>query len=157
MRRDFVGPLIVLAFCLVYGAFALQIEMFPGQEDEAFTPRTLPIGLTILGIVLSLVLLFQAMRGGSGPKLGEMLGGLDWWRTAALIVLMALYGLLITPLGFIVSTILFLTSGFMVLGERRPLVLLLAAVPLVVVFWALMTRGLGVYLEPGRLPDLFGF
>lgn len=151
MRRDTVGPLILLVFCLVYGAFALQIDMFPGQELEAFTPRTLPIGLTILGVLLSLILILQSVKAGGGPSVAEMVRGLDWGRTAALIVLMALYGLALSPLGFILSTIMFLLAGFLVLGERRPLVLLLAAVPLVVLFWALMTRVLGIYLEPGRL------
>jgi putative tricarboxylic transport membrane protein len=156
MRRDTVGPLIVLVFCLVYGALALNIEMFPGQENEAFTPRTLPLGLTGLGIVLALILIVQSHRAGGGPGVAEMVRGLDWGRTVILVVLMSLYGLVITPLGFILSTILFLLAGFFTLGERRPLVLLLAAVPIVVVFWALMTRGLGVYLEPGRLPELLG-
>lgn len=156
MRRDTLGPLLVLVFCFGYGAFALQIGMFPGQENEAFTPRTLPLGLTALGILFSLILIVQSLRADDGPTVGEMVRGLDWGRTAALVVLMALYGLLISPLGFLLATILFLIAGFFVLGERRPMVLLLAAIPLVVAFWALMTRILGIYLEPGRLPELFG-
>ena len=52
------------------------------------------------------------------------------------------------PLGFLLSTSLFLMLGFAILGERRPLTLILAAVPLVVAFWVLMTQGLEVFIEP---------
>ncbi|MEL6751169.1 MAG: tripartite tricarboxylate transporter TctB family protein, partial [Pseudomonadota bacterium] len=58
-------------------------------------------------------------------------------------------------LGFILSTSLFLIAGFMLLGERRPLWLLAASVPLVVAFWALMDRVLGVYVA--ALPAFLGF
>ena len=52
------------------------------------------------------------------------------------------------PLGFILSTSLFLMLGYALLGERNPLRLILAAVPLVVGFWFLMTQGLDVFIEP---------
>jgi putative tricarboxylic transport membrane protein len=156
MRRDVIGPAVLLVFCLVYGAFALNLDMPGGMEREAFTPRTLPLGLTGLGVMLSLVLIVRGLREDGGPGLAAMARGLDWPRTAMLTGLMVFYGLALTPLGFIVSTLIFLVAGFLVLGERRPVVLLLAAVPLVVGFWALMTRVLGVYLEPGQFAEWIG-
>ena len=38
--------------------------------------------------------------------------------------------------------------GYWLLGERRPLLLIIAAVPLVVAFWVLMRYGLDVFIEP---------
>ncbi len=64
---------------------------------------------------------------------------------------MIFYGLIIKLAGFIISTILFLIVGFRILGERRVKILLLASIPFVVVFWFLLNRILGVYLEPGVL------
>lgn len=156
MRRDVVGPALVLAFCLVYGALALGIEVPPGLEQEGFTPRTLPLALTVIGVVLSLALILRGLREGGGPRLSELVRGLDWPRTALLTALMVFYGLALTPLGFLLSTVIFLVAGFVVLGERRFHVLLLASVPLVAGFWALMVHGLGVYLEPGLISRWLG-
>jgi len=69
---------------------------------------------------------------------------------------MVLYGIGIPWLGFIVASILFLLAGFYILGERRIGRMLLAAVPLVVVLWLLMSKLLGVYIAPGELFYLLG-
>ena len=42
---------------------------------------------------------------------------------------------------------LFLMIGFWLLDERKPTHLLLASVPIVVLFWVLMTQGLDVFIE----------
>ena len=44
-------------------------------------------------------------------------------------MLMILYGLTIKSVGFLVSTTVFLLAGFLILGERRPLVLAVASLP----------------------------
>ena len=76
------------------------------------------------------------------------LRGFNWGTAALFLVLMSAYGLTVRPLGFILSTSLFLIAGFAMLGERSPVKLLLVAVPLVVAFWVLMTQGLDVFIEP---------
>jgi putative tricarboxylic transport membrane protein len=74
------------------------------------------------------------------------------WGTAGLIcALMVAYGLTVRPAGFLISTSLFLAIGFFILGERRWLVLLGVSVPLVVLFWLLMTQVLNVYIA--ALPE----
>ncbi len=55
--RDRVGAMIFLLFCLCYGYQTSQIALFPGDEYEPFTARTLPTILTYIGIGLSLLLL----------------------------------------------------------------------------------------------------
>ena len=44
--RDRVGAMIFLLFCLCYGYQTSQIPLFPGDEYEPFTARTLPTILT---------------------------------------------------------------------------------------------------------------
>ena len=66
---------------------------------------------------------------------------------------MVLYGLALEYLGFLLATTAFLIGAYLVLGERRPSVLLLASVPLVVGFWFLVSW-LGIYLDPGELYHL---
>jgi len=55
--RDRVGAMIFLLVCLCYGYQTSQIPLFPGDEYEPFTARTLPTLLTFIGIGLSLLLL----------------------------------------------------------------------------------------------------
>ena len=71
-------------------------------------------------------------------------------KTIALVILlMVIYSTLLEPLGFIVSTLLFLIAGFWVMGERRGRILLLSSVPMVVIFWLVMTQLLDIYLAAG--------
>ncbi len=141
--KDRIGGVLLLLFCIAYGLLSRNIKLLPFQMDVAFNARTMPEVLTVLGIGLSLaVIVFP----GSAAR--PELGGYRWGQCALFLGLMSVYGLTIRPLGFIVSTSLFLMIGFALLGERRPHILLLVAVPLVVVFWVLMTQGLDVFIEP---------
>ncbi|GAL31363.1 tricarboxylate transport protein TctB [Vibrio variabilis] len=57
LSRDRVGAMIFLILCLCYGYQTSLIPMFPGDEYEPFTARTLPTILTFVGIGLSVLLL----------------------------------------------------------------------------------------------------
>ena len=61
------------------------------------------------------------------------------------------YGFALDWLGFLLSTTLFLIAGFRILGEKRPKMLLLVAVPFVFIFWFGLTQMLEIYLAPGRI------
>ncbi len=143
LSRDRVGALLMLAFSLGYGALSFRIPLLPFQAEAAFTARTMPQALTVLGAVLSLVLLLKP-GGGAFPSSSKF----RWGGAALLCALMIFYGLGVRPLGFLISTSLFLIGGFVILGERRLWLILAASLPLVILFWALMTQVLGVFIEP---------
>ena len=149
--RDRVGALLFLLFCLGYGYQSTLIPLFPGDEFEPFTARTLPSILTWLGVGLSLILL---ITGKPDDKSGAITD-FNWKLLAAFLVLMALYGVGLTVLGFVLATSLFLLSGFYLLGERRKSILFGASFPFVTAFYLLLTQVLDVYLEPGSLFLLF--
>jgi putative tricarboxylic transport membrane protein len=143
--RDRVGAMIFLLVCLCYGYQTSQIPLFPGDEYEPFTARTLPTLLTFIGIGLSLLLL---VTGQPDVKSGAVIE-FNWKLLIAFLVLMALYGVGLTYIGFVLATSLFLLAGFYLLGERRVKVLLGASFPFVIAFYLLLTQGLDIYLEPG--------
>lgn len=143
LTRDRIGALIMLAFSLGYGVLIFQIPLLPFQAEAAFTARTMPQALAVLGAVLSLALLIKP--GDDAPL---KLAGLQWKIAAGLCVLMLFYGFTVRPLGFLISTTIFLAGGFLMLGERRWWLVLVASVPVVVFFWVLMTQFLGVFIEP---------
>lgn len=148
LTRDRIGALLLLAFSIVYGLRTFAIPLLPFQADAAFTARTMPTALAVLGIVLALVLLFKP-----GGERGFDLAGFQWRRAAFICALMVAYGFTVRPFGFLISTSLFLIFGFVILGERRSGLILLASIPIVVFFWVLMTQFLGVFIEPW--PEIF--
>lgn len=143
LTRDRIGALLMLAFSLGYGVLIFRIPLLAFQAEAAFTARTMPQALSVLGIVLSLVLL---VRPGDGEPVG--IAGLQWKVAAGLCVLMLFYGFTVRPLGFLISTTIFLAGGILMLGERRWWLVLVASVPVVIFFWVLMTQFLGVFIEP---------
>lgn len=146
LTKDRIGGLLMLAFCLAYWWSAFDIRMLPFQKNQAFNAQTMPMALGAIGSALSLaILLFPGTR--EKPDVA----GFRWGLGLTLIALMVVYGLTIKPLGFLLATTLFLMGGYWALGERSPIMLILASVPIVVGFWVLMTQGLDVYVAP--LPE----
>ncbi|GIC78817.1 tripartite tricarboxylate transporter TctB family protein [Moritella sp. F3] len=153
LNRDRVSGLIFLLVCLIYGYQATQIQLFPGDEYEAFTARTLPYLLTASGIIMSLLLIVMSPTNICSTSTCENTNesSLDWRLLGAFVALMTAYGVGLTWLGFVLATSLFLLVGFWLLGERRKAVLFGASFPFVTVFWLLLTKVLDIYLEPGYL------
>ncbi len=147
LNRDRIASLLFLLFCLGYGYQTTLIPLFPGDEYEPFTARTLPTILTVIGVALSLMMLVTAKPN---PQTTEK-QPLNWRLLISFLVLMALYGLGLTYLGFLLATSLFLMIGFYLLGERRKSILFGASFPFVAAFYLLLTQGLDIYLEPGLI------
>ena len=147
VTKERIGALFFLVLSLVYGYFGYGIKLYPGDELEAMTARTLPLILSGLGIAFALVLLVT----GNKPGAGGNIKALDWKPVILLMVLSLLYGFTLDWLGFLLSTTLFLIAGFRILGEKRIKILLLVAVPFVFIFWFGLTQLLEIYLAPGRI------
>ena len=52
-RMHFIATLCLFVLFAAYGLEALTIPLFPGQEDEPFKPRTMPVALALAGMVLA--------------------------------------------------------------------------------------------------------
>lgn len=141
INYDRLGGLIFLAFCLAYGYLSTKIPLLPFQQNAAFTAKTLPQALTLLGVVFSLILI---VKPGNAQEMD--LSGFHWREGLLICLTMLIYGYVIRKMGFIPSTIVFLLSGFYILGERRWRMMILTAGLLVVFFWGLMTQFLGVHI-----------
>jgi putative tricarboxylic transport membrane protein len=142
-HKDRIGGLLLLVFFVGYGLLTQQITLLPTQEGATFTAKTLPQTLTLLGLCGALWLVIRP-----SDKTVLNLKHLLWLRFASCLVLMSLYGVTLRPLGFLFATVLFLTAGFTLLGERRLLWSTFIAVVFTGTFWTLMQLGLGVYLNP---------
>ena len=154
MTKDKMGAFVILLLSIVYGAMAFNIPEAPGIEDSGVTPSSLPMVLSATGIIAALlILILPADRHESGEEtsLAAAFKGLDWRCAAFLFLLMTGYGLILKPLGFLISTILFLFGGFWAMSEHRIKLMLLVSIGVTVGFWFILTQLLGIYLEPGVL------
>lgn len=151
IAKDRIGGLIFLALSLGYGYSITLIPVYPGDEYEVFTAKTLPTALSIIGAFLSLALLVSA-RNEKKTSLPD----LDWIIAIKLIALMVAYGVILEPLGFLIATTIFLLSGYWLLGERRKTILFFCSLPLVIFFWYVLTKLLDIYLAPGALMQWMG-
>ncbi len=147
LTKERIGAMFFLVLSIVYGYLAFQIKLYPGDELDAMTARTLPFFLSGMGILFSLVLLGT----GNQEDHGSNIAGLEWKPVILLMLLSLVYGFALDWLGFLISTTLFLIAGFWILGEKRPKILLMVAVPFVFIFWFGLTQMLEIYLAPGRI------
>ena len=121
-------------------------------------PRTVPLVVGGLLVVVAAFLAVDVLRGGRGePEGGEdidLTGGSDWRTIAMLAAAFVANALLIEPLGWPVSgAILFWGSAF-ALGSRYYVRDLVIAVVLSVGTWYLFVLGLGIALPVGILQGI---
>jgi len=148
IRGHIVVTLILFVLIGAYGIQALMIPLFPGQELEPFKPRTMPVTLAAVGLLLCAIRIVQLFRLQDAEPVTR-LNAFVWRPATLLCATMLAYGFLMGPLGFVVATTLFLAAGFVILGERRKSMLIILPLAFSSIFYLLMTRGLGLYLAPG--------
>ena len=124
----------------------------PIMQRSPIWPSSFPKVLAIGGILVSLWIVFgfeKAADTGKAPEINpSRLGEYNIGQAIALLVLMVAYTLLLRPLGFLVSTFLFLTLGSHILGEGRYLTMALVGATAEGVVWLLVDLVLGVFLRP---------
>ncbi|RKF18535.1 tripartite tricarboxylate transporter TctB family protein [Alginatibacterium sediminis] len=146
LSQQQLGGLFFLVLSAVYGYFVQDIQLFAGAEFEPFTPRTLPKILSFLGICFSLFIIFTGRRtGDTSAKLESRA------QVVLLLIAMLVYGLFVDWLGFLLATIIFLGASFRIMGEKNKRRAWSVAIIFSVLFWALLTQLLDVYLEPGAI------
>jgi len=125
----------------------------------SFLPNTMPMVLSVLGILISCIILFSSKEekpDGQGAldidvkRLHEYKLGQAIFMIGAMLA----YAVLLRPLGFIPSTILFLVGCGWILGERKLHIMITAAVVGAVAIWYLVQEVLGIFLKP--LPWFMG-
>jgi putative tricarboxylic transport membrane protein len=151
LNIDRIAGLILLAFCLAYGYETTLITNLPGDEYESFTSKTLPSLLSFFGSFLSFFLIVIAKPNYENNQKQSK----HWLLLISFLILIALYAIGLTYLGFIAATGLFLFFGTYLLGERRKRLLFGVPFPFTLIFYFVLTQGLDIYLEPGYLLSTF--
>ena len=117
------------------------------ERDDSFNARTIPYLVGSIGLACSAVLLYSLIWANkpASTYLGitPMVKRIIW-----LIILVVVYISLLEILGFIPSSVLFLTVSTYLLGERRMGLLLITGIVIPLSLWGILTF-LGIYLSPG--------
>jgi len=149
LAKDHISGLIFLVVSVTYGYYAQQIPLLPGDEFEPFNAQTLPLALATLGVLLSIILIATAKRPSEADDTAEKVR-YQFSLVAKLLALTSLYALALNGLGFVLASILFLATGYWLLGVRSVKLLAVASIPFVLVFWLVLTQLLDIYLAPGQ-------
>jgi len=147
-KADILAVAIVIPICLYvfYESTKWPVPALLGR------PFVVPRGVAALLIVAALILLYRALKGRAFP-LESPLVGVDFWRVIGVAVLTFGYLPLVEPLGFTATTFLYMLLFAWVLGERRWPRLILFAILVPLVVFALFSTVLHVPLPRGWLEN----
>ncbi len=156
MTKNAIGSLFFLAFSCFYFLNVFNIKKMPGTQFEVMTASTFPYYIGLTGIILSLLIFILSFKDEQREYLSlSYLKTLDFKTTLYFVAAMMFYGFTIRSLGFIISTIIFLTIGFVLLKEKNKKRILLISIGVSVSFYILLNNVLGVYIDPGIIVEYF--
>jgi putative tricarboxylic transport membrane protein len=154
MALDRWIALAFLLLCLVYGYtawFTMDGSLPPFMRRNPVWPSTFPKVIAIVGALVAIVVLVT-----QGPPPPPKDDEIDWRRlrdyqlgmALGLVGLMLAYAAVLRPLGFIPSTVLFLTLGATILGERKFHILIPVSAVAAGGLWYVVEQVLGIFLRP---------
>ena len=142
--------LLFFIFSAFYLYTAYQIRVFSFDENAAFNAKTFPIYLGYFGMFIAGLKI--ALPEKTSEEVDQQF--LNYKKTLVLVLIMVIYGLTIRPVGFFLSTSLFLISSYYFLGERRWLRMFMLSFPFVAIFMFLIHGLLDIYLTDPILKSL---
>ncbi|MEM1273365.1 MAG: tripartite tricarboxylate transporter TctB family protein [Pseudomonadota bacterium] len=162
MALDRWIALIFVAFCCAYGYvafFAMDGALRPFELRNPIWPSTFPKILSVIGLVLGMFVLLgfeksEESQPGATDIDYRRLTDYNLGQAIGLLVLMVVYAHTLRPMGFLLTTTLFLVTGSALLGERRWLLMIVVAALATGFVWYLVQQVLGIFLRP--LPFFMG-
>ena len=151
-KADIVGGIIGILIGLYAIWEGLQM---PTDHVMKIGPSFFPIILSAILIIFSLILIVNALRGRSKGKVTPI-NFADKGVQRGLITLgsAAVFCLAMEPLGFIPTSILFLIFMMWVMGNRKPLTLLIAPPLVTLGIWLVFEKALNLSMPAGILADV---
>ena len=156
LNLEKIIALIILIICIVYAYTSfviMQANLLPFELNMTVLPNSLPKVISIFGIFISLFLILkkdediEKDEDQSKIDLNNVLN-FYYGKALSIIFLMILYTLCLRPVGFILSSILFLFFSSFILGERKIIKLIIICFIGTTIIWLLLEKVLGIYMRP---------
>ncbi len=158
----------VVGLTAVAALFAMPLlvakpKLLFGRSLSAIAPSLFPyVTLSLLALLSTLlvVVIWQKSRllsdqNAESIRISEDSPHADWLKVAAFFLLLAGYGLLLKPAGFLLSSFVVISAISLLLGNRNWLQILLIALLAPVVLYLLATRIMLVSLPELNRVELF--
>lgn len=153
MKQDYIVGAAITAFGVVYIILTANLVIPGSLQGSLVNAKFMPY---ILGVVMTVLGIAQIVVGAITPKSEQAAKKKTDYRSLLLsAVLMVLYVLLIEPVGFIVTSVVYLFVEFWLLTPpdkpRRPLLYLSIAVIGPVLTYLIFRYGFDMLLPVGIL------
>lgn len=140
----------LLLFSIFYLILSFNLPAYPYVPVDS---DVIPIGLGFLLIVLSIFLYFvKDKQTQSEDEKKETIPGREKLMLIAVLGFIILYILLLEPLGFILSTLIFIFGCSRFLGYKNYLVNGIVSIVFPLVVYFAFSKGLQIALPSGILP-----
>lgn len=152
-QRDIIMGALFLIFAIVfyvltYFLAGYELETIPNDMGPTFMPRLL---LGALGIEALILLISTLNKEEDIASVADKLKPIFHGRPWIMLGVFLLYIYLATLFGYIISTIAFMIIGFLLLGVRNILTLIIVPPIITVVTFFLFGTLLNIYLPSGSL------
>ena len=151
MAFDKIIALFFLIISIFYGYAAYNYPLLPFERNMVFLPNTMPQVLSVLGILVSALIILAPKKEETEVNDDMSISKLKEYKmgqASMLLLAMVVYALSIYPIGFIISTVVFLVASGWILGERKPIKMIIIALIATVSIWYLVQEVLGIFLKP---------
>ncbi|MGF3104942.1 tripartite tricarboxylate transporter TctB family protein [Rossellomorea sp. DUT-2] len=148
-KPDRIISIILLVFAGIYLALSFQLPAFPYAIIDS---DVLPKGLGFLLIILAVVLFFQAKDDTEEDRKRRYVKKEDVIILLSVLGALLVYIFLLEPIGFLLSTILFLLVIPFVLGFKKKLTTVLVAFLFSGIMYYSFNYLLNITLPQGILP-----
>lgn len=142
---------VTLLLCAIAGAVIYFASDFPATAIETdIGAGAFPMFYASVLILLALALLWGSLRRAP-QAVAEKTDKMAWFRTATGVALMLVYIVLMSYVGYLVTTPLFLICIMVLMGYRRPVLTPSIAALMTGILWLLFVEALQVPLPVGSL------
>ena len=147
--------LIILIICILYAYtsfITMQANLLPFEKNMTVLPNSLPKVISIFGIIISIFLILKKEEHNSEESISSInlknVFSFYYGKALSIILLMIIYTLCLRPVGFILSSVLFLFLASFILGERSYIKLAIICLLGTSIIWLLLEKVLGIYMRP---------
>ena len=160
----FAGVAGIAASVAMFGMSSLVAapKLLFGRSLSAIAPSLFPqITLALIALISASLILLASISLRQSTKLplqeaaAENINDSGWTKTVIFFVLLIGYGLLLKPVGFLISSFLVICATSMMLGNRNWLQILLIAALAPVCLYLIATRAMLVSLPELNQIELF--
>ena len=130
----------------------MQANLLPFEKNMTVLPNSLPKVISIFGIIISTFLILKKEERNSDESISSInlknVFNFYYGKALSIILLMIIYTLCLRPVGFILSSVLFLFLASFILGERSYIKLAIICLLGTSIIWLLLEKVLGIYMRP---------